>query len=450
MKTLKLFLALFTLCFVSVTLAQVDCPSMVTAVLDVVNAACDQISRNEVCYGNINLIATPRAGVSDFHFEQTGDVAHLADINTLQLSSFSATDETWGMALMRIQANLPQTLPGQNIAFVLFGDVSMTNEGDEIVELPVTATAGVNVRLRPTTNASVIASLGVQQEVTATGRLADSSWIRVRLDDSSIGWVSADFLQGALDHLLAIDPGAPVFGPMQAFYFTSGIGDAPCAEVPDSGILIQTPEGASMIELRANNVEIQLGSTIYLQAIAGNAMFVYVLEGHATLTVDGVSQIVPAGTFSTIPLDENGFAEDTPEYPEPYTESPMLSLPIVLLPEAISIASPLAGDQIASAIDALTPTIISIPDTPGGVINNGTTVVNGLPPSGRWSDTNHVLANTCDPDTIPVGSSSTAYPQLTFSEDRSSMLFDFGSGYASFTFYRHRIMFMYLPIMMVA
>ena len=30
---------------------------------------------------------------------------------------------------------------------------------------------------------------------------------------------------------------------MQAFYFRSGIGDAPCAEAPNSGILIQTPEG---------------------------------------------------------------------------------------------------------------------------------------------------------------------------------------------------------------
>ena len=56
------------------------------------------------------------------------------------------------------------------------------------------------------------------------------------------------------------------FKPMQAFYFKTGITQTSCAEAPQDGILIQTPEGAGQINIRANDVDIQLGSTAYLQA----------------------------------------------------------------------------------------------------------------------------------------------------------------------------------------
>jgi hypothetical protein len=36
--------------------------------------------------------------------------------------------DEWGMVLMRVQANLPDTLPGQNVLFLLFGDVELDPE----------------------------------------------------------------------------------------------------------------------------------------------------------------------------------------------------------------------------------------------------------------------------------------------------------------------------------
>ena len=441
MRALKLLFPLLILCLAPVALAQDDCPLIVATAMETVDSVCGETARNQLCYGNITANATPREGVADFQFEQPGDIVRVSDIEALQLSSFGSSDGEWGVALMKLQANLPDAVPGQNVTFLLFGDVSLIDASDPIVALPVTATNGVNVRSRPTTAASVIESLRVGQEVIATGRLDDSSWIRVRLDDTSAGWVSADFLDGELRNLLSAEPGAPVFGPMQAFYFATGLADAPCEEAPDSGILVQTPEGAGSIQLRANDVDIRLGSTLFLQAVPGDALYVYVLEGHATSTAQGQSQVVPAGTVVRVPLDANGVASGPPEYPQPYTHLVVDRLPVTLLPDVIRITSPLSDSEVQAAVVDLVPTDnntnTAIPGAESqAVSSSGSTPADGLPPSGRWQNTASVLVNTCDPVAIPVGQVSTAYPQLTFSEDRSSLLFDFGPGYLSYTFYR--------------
>jgi hypothetical protein len=403
MRTLKLLLALFIVCLAPVALAQADCPAIISSALAAVDSACADTARNQLCYGNITLSATPRESVADFHFEQSGDLVNVADVQTLQLSSFSLTDEQWGVALMKVQANLPDTLPGQNVTFLLFGDVSMSDAGDQNVELPVTATGGVNVRQLPSTSAVVIESLEGGQEVTGIGRLPDSSWIRIRLDESGVGWVSADFLDGDLNRLLPIEPGAPAFGPMQAFYFTTGQGDAPCDEAPNSGILIQTPEGAGTIQLRANNVDIQLGSTVYLQAIPGDAMYISVVEGHATLTADGQSQVVPAGTVAAVPLDANGAASGAPEFPVAYDPTVLAVLPLDILPDEATLAPVVAEDDIPAAID------IAIGQPPNG---------------GRWLHTETITNRGCPPPeaTFEVGDVFTMTPIITFNEDRSTVM----------------------------
>lgn len=445
MRMTRLLPILLLLCFAPVILAQGDCPAIVSAALQAVDQACALTERNQACYGNIVLEATPRQAVPDFSFEQAGDIAALSAIESLRLSSLSLTDATWGVALLRVQANLPDTLPGQNVTFLLFGDVQLRNAGGELVQLPVTAASGVNVRLRPTTNANnVIASLKPAQEVTATGRLADGSWVRVRLDDGSEGWVSADFLDGELRALQTVEPGALAYGPMQAFYFTTGLNDAPCSDAPDSGILIQTPEGAGTIHLRANEVDIQLGSTVYLQAAPGKAMAVSVIEGHAVLTAQGQSQIVPAGTVSTIPLDGGGLASGPPTYPQPYAYNRLRYLPVhTALFAPIEVKRATARPNIAQAIEALAPSRASVPgngvagNAPGqNSSSNAGSSGSATPPQGFvWIDTTTVTQNTCDPSTLPVGLVRTAYPTLIFSEDRSTLTFDWGGG-ASQTFYR--------------
>jgi hypothetical protein len=160
--------------------------------------------------------------------------------------------------------------------------------------------------------------------------------------------VSADYLRtdGDVNTLSAMDPGAPIFGPMQAFYFRSGVGDTECAEAPESGMMIQTPSGLGRVELIVNEVTIQLGSTAFLQADPGNNMIINILDGSATVEAQGKTQTVPSGTRVQVALDTAGLAAGEPSSPEPYDRQQLQSLPVGLLPEAIGVRPAMTEPEI--------------------------------------------------------------------------------------------------------
>ena len=266
-------------CFTTVYAQPAVCTDLVRQALATVETACAQTGRNQACYGNVALTATPRDGVRSLTFRQQGDVADVADLASLQLQQLDAEQQVWGIVMMKLQANLPDTLPGQNVTFLLFGDVKITN---------AVTSAPSEVPLRP----------------------------------------------------------------MQAFYFSTGISKSNCAEAPDSGILIQTPKGAGKINLRANDVDIQLGSTAYLRAQPAGKMTVSVVEGEGILTSDGKTVIVPAGAQAQVPIDEDLQADGVPDDPEPYEESEVADLPVDLMPEDIEIASPEEFDAEEDDVDA--------------------------------------------------------------------------------------------------
>jgi hypothetical protein len=195
---------------------------------------------------------------------------------------------------------------------------------------------------------------------------------------------------------------------------------------------VQTPEGAGEIILLVNGVEIRMGSTVYMQATPDDYLTVNVLEGHVTLTANGVSQMTPAGTRSRVPLGADGLASGAPEYPEPYTRPAVRSVPIRLLPHSFLTANPLSEDAIQTT---LTGNVSSGTGTTTDT-NTGTATVYNAPPSGIWSNTGTVTVNNCDPSTLPVGSTGGGYPRFTFSDDHGSFFFDWGAGYGQYTFYR--------------
>lgn len=268
----------------NIGLAQDDsCPEIVYQALSRTKDFCTDTRRNEACYGNDVLSAKAQENVTDFLFEQVGDRESLEFIESLALSPMDTIAETWGIAVLKVQANLPDTVPGQNVTFLIFGDVLIEDAPPPTPEFE-------------------------------------------------------DTLQ---------------YRPMQAFYFKTAIGDAHCAESPDSGILIQTPQGSTEIELITNTVKITLGSTAYFQAEAGAEMTMSVLEGHATASAFGVTVAVPAGTRVRIPIDADLNATGAPSIPEPYDLVRLASLPIQNLPDDIIVSPPLMDEQI-SAMDVPT------------------------------------------------------------------------------------------------
>lgn len=205
-------------------LAADTCPELVQRALAQVGEVCGGLGRNEACYGN-NRLEAQLDLANGQPFANPADRTPVDSIRTLQTFALDEAGGTWGVAFLQIQANLPDTLPGQNVKFVLYGDVKLENA--------------------------------------------------------------------------VTDPNDP-FGPMQAFYFESGL-KPKCKEAPTSSMVVQSPKGFE-VTLRANGMDLKVGSTVAFTAEKNKRMRVTTLQGEVFATYDGKTQVIPQGFETTVEL----------------------------------------------------------------------------------------------------------------------------------------------------
>ena len=115
------------------------CPAMVEQALATVSRVCADMGRNDVCYGNTLIEPEFDPDAEDVVFSQVGHIADVADFNSLSLSPMDLDDAHWGVAKMTLQANLPNTVPGQNVTFILLGDVTITDANTDADAPPLQA-----------------------------------------------------------------------------------------------------------------------------------------------------------------------------------------------------------------------------------------------------------------------------------------------------------------------
>ncbi len=161
-RVLKRFATLAVPLVTALAVAQAPaemCTTIVQAALEAADQACSSTGRNQVCYGNILGDAVPADGVTELNFADVGDIEQVQNIQSLHLSPLNEATQQWGVALMQLQANLPDTLPGQNVTFLLFGDVEIEEALDDQVRVPAQALRATNIRLRPSVNSEVLGAL---------------------------------------------------------------------------------------------------------------------------------------------------------------------------------------------------------------------------------------------------------------------------------------------------
>ncbi len=320
------------------------CPALVENALAVTENLCDGIGRNEACYGHTALQAEPQPDIASFTFDTEGDVEPIDQIRTLRLSLMDVDNGLWGVSLLRLQASYLASQPDDNVTMVLFGGIELENHmtNEPTLEATVSADSKVNVRLGPSATDRVIGSVLPGQVITATGRSQDGEWTRIVLPATgTTGWVANWLItsENDLATLDVVDGSAKYYGPMQAFTLNTGPNDTVCDESPGNGLLIQTPEGAAKVTLLINEVDVQVGSTVYFTAEAGSEMAIYVIEGAARVTVDDEVQIARAGTALTVPMDANLAAAGPPTSETAFdVNNPVLqALPLLLLPQEVEV-----------------------------------------------------------------------------------------------------------------
>jgi hypothetical protein len=365
------------------------CRDIVQAALDRTDEVCDGTGRNRACYGHDMLNAEPHPGFEEFKFEKAGDTVAVGQINSLRLSPMDVEAGTWGVALMEVQADIPDDKP-QNVSVLLFGDVKVNNliADPILMDATVIATGNANVRKEPSEDAFVMATIPAETTITARGRSEDNEWIYIDVpnQNSKHGWVASSLLDlsGSISTLHVIEPGMTQYGPMQAFYLSSGPNQTTCEEAPNDGLLVQTPDGIAEIRLWINEVKIRLGSTAFIQAQPGNRMTIQTLEGEAHVEALGVEQVAVAGTGVTVQLNQESQAAAPPSRPQVYESQDVQNLPVQNLERPID---PVTLQATAS------PT--SVPPTDAPPTNTP------VPPTATWTNTPVPPTATSTNTTVP-------------------------------------------------
>src|SRR5215467_15657768 len=115
-KFISALLMLPLLFFLGSVVAQQDaCPPLVEQALKDLGQSCDALDRNSACYGYNKLSATFSEQKPDNYFSKVSDRTPLNVLDTLTTTPLNTDAGTWGVAVMRVQANVPNSLPGQAV-----------------------------------------------------------------------------------------------------------------------------------------------------------------------------------------------------------------------------------------------------------------------------------------------------------------------------------------------
>lgn len=101
-----------------------SCPDLVENAIAQTGQICDSIERNQICYGNRDIVSAFVDETPSQQFQQAGDMADITQVTSLRLSGMNLVDNIWGIALMRVQTDL---LSSESTTFLMFGDTDMQN-----------------------------------------------------------------------------------------------------------------------------------------------------------------------------------------------------------------------------------------------------------------------------------------------------------------------------------
>lgn len=316
------------------------CMVLIEEALAQVGDACSGISRNQACYGHNMVAVTNFDGAAPASFSTSGDIIAITELATLSTAPLEVDTGIWGVALLSLQANLPNTLPGQNVTFVVFGDAELVSEvpPEKQATLPTLSaqpTVSINLRCGPGTGYAVVGALTPGAEITLTRRNDAGDWAQFMYEDS-VAWVYLSLLtiEGDVDGLPIIEgTGAADIvysAPMQAFRLTAGIGAPACESAPRDGLLIQAPTDTT-VHFRINGVEVTVGSTALLLLDDTGQLDINTFEGKVDVTAAGVTQTVEPG------YQVRAAADLAPTEPEPYDYANVQNTLVTILPEPVGI-----------------------------------------------------------------------------------------------------------------
>lgn len=347
-RSLIILLCYLALAWVVVAQETPECATLVQTALETTQAVCHDIQANRACYGHVDVSASPYPQIPDFQFQTIGDLEDISHIASLETGAADIDNSLWGISRLDIEVPILGTSESNIMTMLLFGDVEIINnfEPDSLLAV-INSSLNVNVRSSPSASAFALGSIAPNETIVVIGRNTDGSWLRFRSDDFQ-GWLSSDFIifdsdEPRADIVASLsDLTQRQYSPMQSFFMRSNQTSSDCAELPESGLIIQSLE-ANSINILVNEVSIEFNSTIHLQTrteAETRILTINTLEGETQIASKNEIQVASRGQTISVELGENGLAVNTPSNPVALDSSTVNALPTILLPRNICVPAP--------------------------------------------------------------------------------------------------------------
>ena len=182
------------LSFLSVTAQDLACGEIVEDALWSIRQNCADLARDSLCYSHPSLDATFADESDAVDFSTPSHRAPLATLSRVKAKGLDLGSAHWGVALMNLGANFPQTYEGPGIIVLLAGDAEVINEVDpaNVMEIgePLSTAALVNTRRykNPGVIPAAVGGLSADEILLVDAYDNTGDWLRV-VTDGSVSWV---------------------------------------------------------------------------------------------------------------------------------------------------------------------------------------------------------------------------------------------------------------------
>ena len=121
------FILPFNLTATALAQRNASCQVLIEKAIQSSGNFCDETDSNNVCYGNTTIQAELAPGATQ-RFSERGDIVAVDDLRRLSAAPLNLENDEWGIAVFKVIANLPRSLPGETITMVVFGNTTLDKE----------------------------------------------------------------------------------------------------------------------------------------------------------------------------------------------------------------------------------------------------------------------------------------------------------------------------------
>jgi len=107
-----------------------SCQALIDRTIQASRNYCDNTNSNTACYGNNKLKADLVPNAIQ-RFSERGDMIPVNGLRRLSASPLNLENDEWGIAVFKVVANLPRSLPGETVTMVVFGNATLDNQSGE-------------------------------------------------------------------------------------------------------------------------------------------------------------------------------------------------------------------------------------------------------------------------------------------------------------------------------